>query len=142
MARGRLSEEEMKVLRENPYVSDVAENRIIYTNEFKFRFMKEYLEGKKPTKIFKDAGFEPKILGSKRIERAAHRWRESYAAGSLGSYQDGMIRKRLNQEKKELQANFQDKDYEKLFEKQQEQIDALKAENERLKRELSKYSSI
>lgn len=45
--------------------------------------MEEYIEGKKPTQIFKDAGFDPSVLGSKRIERASARWRESYASGSL-----------------------------------------------------------
>jgi len=48
--------------------------------------MKEYLNGKKPTQIFREAGFDPAILGSKRIERSSARWRESFAAGTLGMY--------------------------------------------------------
>ena len=134
MARGRLSEEEVKILRQNPYVSDVEETRVIYTNEFKFLFMKEYLEGKKPTQIFKDAGFDPKILGSKRIERAAHRWRESYAAGSLGSYQDGSIRKRRKWNIQDLQNNFTYERYLEILDEQQEKIELLEAEIERLRR--------
>lgn len=58
--------------------------------------MKEYIAGKKPTQIFKDAGFDPKILGSKRIERASARWRESYASGTLGIYDDWTLRKENN----------------------------------------------
>ena len=42
------------------------------------------MQGKKPTAIFKDAGFDVKALGSKRIERACARWKESYEAGTLG----------------------------------------------------------
>lgn len=133
MARGRLSKEEVKILKQNPYVSDVEETRIIYTNEFKFLFMKEYLDGKKPTQIFVDAGFDPKILGSKRIERAAHRWRESYAAGSLGSYQDGTIRKRRKWSVRDLQNNFSYEKYLEVLDEQQERIEALEAENERLR---------
>ncbi|MEE0771674.1 MAG: HTH domain-containing protein [Anaerovoracaceae bacterium] len=84
MGRGRLSKDEIRILRESPYVLDINENRIIYTDEFKLMFMAEYLSGKGPTQIFREAGFDPVILGSKRIERAAARWKESYAAGSLG----------------------------------------------------------
>ena len=86
MGRGRLTKEEVRILKENPYVLDVNENRIVFPDDFKLLFMKEYIEGKGPTQIFRDAGFDPVILGSKRIERSCARWKESYAAGSLGMY--------------------------------------------------------
>lgn len=136
MARGRLTENEITILKQNPYVADAAETRVIYTNEFKFHFMKEYLSGKMPTQIFVDAGFDPKVLGSKRIERAAHRWRESYEAGSLGSYQDGTIRKR-QKTMRDLYEDFQYEDYLKILEKQQAQIERLKVENELLKQRVA-----
>lgn len=84
MGRGRLTRNEIKILKGNPYVKDVNENRITYTEEFKLLFVKEYFSGKKPMAIFSDAGFDVSILGSKRIERAAARWREANAAGTLG----------------------------------------------------------
>ena len=83
MGRGRLDREEIQVLQKNPFVEDVNEIRIIYSKKFKVLFMKKYKRGEKPTEIFRNAGFDPKILGSKRIERAAARWRESYEAGLL-----------------------------------------------------------
>ena len=86
MGRGRLTDEEVGILKMNPYVVDVDKNRIVYSNDFKRLFMQEYLEGKGPTQIFRDAGFDPAILGSKRIERSCARWKESFAAGSLGAY--------------------------------------------------------
>lgn len=88
MGRGKLTIEEQRILKENKYVLDVNEAAIIYTNEFKFHFMKEYLKGEKPTKIFADAGFDVKMLGSKRIERATARWKESYQSGTLGTRYD------------------------------------------------------
>lgn len=91
MGRGNLTQEEIKILLKNPFVQMIDNNRIIYTNEFKQHFIKEYLAGKGPTQIFVEAGFDSKILGSKRIERAAARWRESYVAGSLGKYDDGAV---------------------------------------------------
>ena len=45
--------------------------------------LKNYLAGKKPTEIFIEAGFDPSILGNKRIERASARWRKLYADGQL-----------------------------------------------------------
>ena len=76
MGRGYLSENEKEVLLKNPYVLEVKGNQIIFSEEFKVYFMKEYIGGKGPTSIFTEAGFDKKILGSKRIERAAARWKE------------------------------------------------------------------
>ncbi len=84
MGRGQLTREEIRILKENPYVEDVNGSRITYSDEFKLLFVKEYFNGKKPMNIFRDAGFDIKILGSKRIERCSARWRESNASGSLG----------------------------------------------------------
>ena len=133
MARGRLHQEEIEILRSNPYVSDVDENRIIYTNEFKRLFIKEYQEGKKPTQIFREAGFNPKVLGSKRIERAAHRWKESYASGSLGTYQDALIRKPM-QPKSSFTAELLYEKCLETLEQQRKQIEELEAEINRLKK--------
>ncbi len=135
MARGILLKEEIEQLKDNPYVLFVDENRIVYTNEFKHHFMNEYLSGKGPTQIFREAGFEPKILGTKRIERAAARWRESYAAGTLGKFQDGTVRheqtmrasKKCNKDFVEIEKKYQ----EQLAEKQKE-IEELQKQIRRL----------
>jgi len=136
MARGRLSPEEVKILKENPYVLDVEETRIIYTNEFKFLFIQEYRNGKKPTQIFREAGFDPKVLGSKRIERATSRWKESWAAGTLGSYQDRTIRKRRKWELQNLINNFEYEKYVEILEQLQARIEFLEEENESLRQQL------
>lgn len=85
MGRGKLTKEEVEILKENPYVKDVNENRVMYTEEFKHRFINEYFNGKAPTAIFVEAGFDVRILGSKRIERASARWREANASGNLAA---------------------------------------------------------
>ena len=129
MARGLLTEEEINVLKQNPFVHDVSETRILYTNKFKFHFMKEYLDGKKPTQIFVEAGFDAKMLGSKRIERAAHRWKESYAAGSLGAYQDGTIRQRKCLEFDEMLCGLTYEECIRMLKRQRDEIERLRAEN-------------
>ena len=94
MARGGFTEKELEALNNNKYVIYAENNRIVYSNEFKHLFIKELLEkGKNPTDIFRDAGFNVTSLGSKRIERATARWKESYAAGTLGNYDDSSLRK-------------------------------------------------
>lgn len=76
MGRGILTEKEQEKLKKNPYVLEVNEKSVKYSEEFKKYFIKEYVLGKSPMEIFKSAGFDPKMLGTKRIERAAARWRE------------------------------------------------------------------
>ena len=139
MGRGRLTAEEIRILKQNPYVSDVEESRILYTNEFKYLFMQEYLEGKKPTKIFIDAGFDPKILGSKRIERATQRWKESFAAGTLGSYQNATIRNKVEIDIKNSDESKICGMYLEIIEIQRKKIRRLQEENEKLKAQ-QKYS--
>ncbi|MDD6164219.1 MAG: hypothetical protein PUB36_06455 [Anaerovibrio slackiae] len=83
MARGMLSSAEMDVLKKNPYVEDVNRQRSLYTYEFKCFFMEQYLAGKRPVDIFRQAGFDVSMLGEKRIERATARWRAMYAANGM-----------------------------------------------------------
>ena len=135
MARGRLSEEEIAVLRQNPYVHDVSDIGIQYTNEF--HFMKEYLAGKKPTQIFREAGFDTTMLGSKRIERASQRWRESYESGSLGSYRDANFRSKYRLKAETMLEGLSYDECISILTKYQEEIERLQTENELLRKTLS-----
>lgn len=83
MAAKVFTEEQRQILSKNPNVESVEKTRIIYTEAFKAYYVKKYLSGKKPTEIFIEAGFDPAILGNKRIERASARWRKLYADGQL-----------------------------------------------------------
>ena len=80
MGRGKLTADEVKILRANPWVDRVDEynSRIVWKESFKKHFIEQYTAGKMPLEIFNEAGFSKEILGSKRIERAASRWREVY----------------------------------------------------------------
>ena len=83
MAGKVFTDEQRELLNKNPYVESVEASRIIYTEAFKVYYVKNYLAGKRPTEIFVSAGFDPSILGNKRIERASARWRKLYADGQL-----------------------------------------------------------
>ena len=83
MGRGKLTQEEIEELRRNPYVVSVDSARIKYSDDFKKLFMCKYLNGERPGNIFRNAGFDTTVLGSKRVERACSRWRAMYCSGAL-----------------------------------------------------------
>ena len=146
MGRGNLNEEEIRTLRENPYVVDVNERGVSYSKDFKFLFIKEYMQGKKPTAIFKDAGFDVKALGSKRIERACARWKESYEAGTLG-VRSAKLEKYGSAEARRIENDAIDDEIDRLKESaldicrnQMKEIKRISAENEMLKYILEEVS--
>ena len=100
MGRGRFTEEEMDRLLQNPYVTDVNRTSISYSREFKQLFMGEYTAGRRPVQIFRDAGFDIDMLGSKRIERACARWKESYESGTLGSREAVCIKEKMGKSRR------------------------------------------
>lgn len=121
MGRGVLTERQLNNLSKNPYVASVGKNKIIYTEEFKLLFLKEYFNGKKPSRIFKDAGFDVSVLGSKRIERCSARWREANAAGCLGEkYENNKFYDHYKNENESMM-------FKRKIKQQEEEIDRLKA---------------
>lgn len=111
MGRGKLTQEEIKILKKNPNVISVNEDRIVYSDSFKKYFVEQYFMGEKPGNIFRSAGFDLKILGFKRIERASYRWRESFEAGTLGLYADtGMSHEAEMKDKELVQAERDEND--------------------------------
>ena len=135
MGRGGFTQAEIEVLRKNPNVLNVNEQCISYSPGFKLKFMEEYLNGKGPTEIFQEAGFDSKMLGSKRIERASARWKESYQSGTLGAY-SAVLGEALSGEefleKKEVQRKSREKHTADRYHQQEDVIRKLRAENELL----------
>jgi len=85
MSKVIFNDKKIKVLAKNPNVLRVSDKAITYSVEFKNRFIEENSKGVLPRKIFEDNGFEIEIIGLKRIEQSAARWREKYAdMGVLG----------------------------------------------------------
>lgn len=97
------------------------------------------MQGKKPTAIFKDAGFDVKVLGSKRIERACARWKESYEAGTLG-VRSAKLEKCGSAGARRIENDAIDDEIDRLKESaldicrnQMKEIKRISAENEMLK---------
>ncbi|WP_400242725.1 IS3 family transposase [Niallia sp. JL1B1071] len=83
MSKITFSTKEIKMLKRNPNVQSVSERAITYTDSFKNRFMDEYLGGKLPRQIFMDNDFDVDVIGIKRIEQSAYRWKKAYEKDGL-----------------------------------------------------------
>lgn len=76
MGGNYFTEEEVDVLRINPYVDKVSHKSITYSEGFKQHFINEWQNGKSPTAIFRKAGFDPTVLGKERIQNFSRRVRK------------------------------------------------------------------
>lgn len=83
MSKILFSPKQVLQLQKNPNVQQVSERTITYTDTFKSQFIDEYFAGKTPRQIFKEYGFDEEIIGIKRIEQSAFRWRKAYEKNGL-----------------------------------------------------------
>ena len=126
MGRVLLTEENLIELRKNKYVLEANEIRIIYSNEFKRYFIEQYQNGVLPKQIFRNAGFDPKMLGAKRIERCTARWRIQTNGGKIDIPMD--IKENWTAKKKKTKA------VNRKIRNQQLKIERLLKENDLLKK--------
>lgn len=77
--------EELQMLRDLPAVANVSKDRITYSNAFKQVCVIRCLAGESPTKIFREAGLPPELIGYKRIERSVARWKAAVLKSVSGS---------------------------------------------------------
>ena len=73
MGKKYFTQEQVEQLRQNKYVKNVSEKAITYTEEFKEVFLLEYNEGKLPSQILDEMGFDYKALGQRRIDNIVQR---------------------------------------------------------------------
>lgn len=126
MSKVLFTDNQVKKLSKNKWIKNITNKGITYTNEFKQKLVKETENYKKfPQDIFRECGINPEIVGKKRIEGAAFRWRKQYK--NTGNIEDTRTIKSGNTLKRELS------DKEKL-ERTEAKIKLLEAENELLKK--------
>ena len=70
MTKQRFTQEEMEILRQNPYVVSACSTKITYSLAFKKFAVEQALKGMKSPKIFLAAGFDPEMLGRPRMYAA------------------------------------------------------------------------
>lgn len=78
MSKKQFSDEEMAVLRQNPFTYNVTRNTLSFTREFKELFLAEYEAGNIPRQILIDHGYDPEMLGDRRIWGISQHIRKQY----------------------------------------------------------------
>ena len=67
MGRKLLTKEEIKKLKQSPYVARATESQVSFTVDFKQMAYQELMEGKLMREILTDCGIDVEILGNRRI---------------------------------------------------------------------------
>ena len=120
------TDSEVKKLRKKKYARNVSNKSITYTDEFKEKVVFETENYKKfPRQVFEECGFDIGIIGIKRVENEAYKWRKQYK--NLGELKDTRKYKYGRALKRELSNT------EKL-KRAEAKIKLLEAENELLKK--------
>lgn len=88
MSKILFTKEDIKKLKNNKNVLNVSEYAITYNYEFKILFIDEYIAGKLPRQIFEENGFDINVIGLKRIEQSAYRWKVAYKKDGILGLED------------------------------------------------------
>ena len=81
MARKEFTEEELAILRNNPYVKNVTQCKIRFTVAFKKRFWEEYQRSRPIAAIVADMGIDSEILGNNRLYGIAQHIKDAANSG-------------------------------------------------------------
>lgn len=127
MSKIIFGENEITELKKNINVKRVSEKSITYSDEFKRKFIEEYINGKSARTIFEEAGLKIDIIGLKRCEQAAHRWMKSYK-------KDGLVGLRDTRKENLGRPSDVPLSKEKIIERQESRIKLLEEQLEMLKK--------
>ncbi|SUM56763.1 Uncharacterised protein [Staphylococcus microti] len=126
MSKRLFTENEIADLKLNKFVQNVTPKAITYTEEFREHFVEEYEKGKLPSEIFKEAGFDTKILG-RRISNFRDRVlaMKSRPEGLRDTRKDSSGRPKLSEMTPEEEIEY----LKHKIALQNQQIEALKKTN-------------
>ncbi|MGE7603920.1 IS3 family transposase [Peribacillus sp. NPDC097675] len=133
MSKVTFTDQDIKILQNNPHVQHISQVKITYTEEFKQAFINEYLNF--PRQIFEEHGFDIHIIGIKWVEKSAYRWKKAYEKDGLIGLSDSrktasgrLLKRELTQEEviQRQEARI------KLLEGQVELLKKLEATERRL----------
>lgn len=73
MGKKYFTDEQVMELKLNSNIANVTNKAITYTEKFRENFYEELSNGKGPTQIFRENGFDTKVIGQKRISNFTER---------------------------------------------------------------------
>ncbi len=127
MSKKPFTQEEIAILKENPYTFSVTEKHISYTREFKELFWADYQNRMQPSQIFQKYGYDPKMIGRPRITGFQQSLKKEVDAGLR--FRNG---KRPSGMRKELSS--EEGSYAETIRDLQHRIDYLEQEVDFLKK--------
>lgn len=72
MSKILFSDVQVKKLSKNEWIKNITNKAITYTDEFKYKLVKECKDFKKfPQDVFRECGINPEIVGESRIRNVA-----------------------------------------------------------------------
>lgn len=88
MSKRLFTHEEIKHISKNKNVFRCSERSITYHKDFKIRAVKLYHEGLSSTEIFRQAGFNPNIIGKDQPKSCLKRWNKSFRMKGLLGFEE------------------------------------------------------
>ena len=119
------TDEQLRLLEENPYVVKASKKSITYSEEFKELYWIDYQNGMQPIEIFKKYGFDPYALGSRRRDNFTNRLKKQ--AAREDGFKDTRSKNSGRPSNKELSLEVQ-------LERLKHKNEVLQQENDFLKR--------
>ena len=125
MGTNYFTDEQLRLLEENPYVVKASKKSITYSEEFKELYWIDYQNGMQPIEIFKKYGFDPYALGSRRRDNFTNRLKKQ--AAREDGFKDTRSKNSGRPSTKELSLEVQ-------LERLKHKNEVLQQENDFLKR--------
>ena len=122
--RNYLTDSQVEELSKNKWVKSVSSTNVMFTEDFKNDFIRNYKKGIGPTKIFIDHRIDPAVIGRIRIDSFARRVR-------IQSVRPEGFARKENSSKVKLR-----KERKPTFESKEEELAYYKEYSERLEQEL------
>ena len=121
MAGIRFTDEQVSLLRSNPWVKSVTPKYVSFTKEFMEEFISLHSEGQTRYEIFESHGLPVDVMGKKAIKRATDNWiKKANKSIELSDEKRGRPRKR-------------DLTQEEIIARQKAKIEMLQQENDFLR---------
>lgn len=67
------TDEQIKILKDNPYIEKISHKSIKYSQKFKMEFWSRYSQGESPSSILSSFDIDPHILGPRRMSNIVQR---------------------------------------------------------------------
>ena len=79
MSKSKFTPEQLQILLQNPSTKSATENQIRFTKEFKDGLLTAMLNGTTPEEYFSQKGYDPAVIGLRRMQNVVHSVRKAKA---------------------------------------------------------------